>query len=192
MNNKLIQSLAIMLVVLIFLTACGNQKANKGKNPIKKPQQGITSSDNSASDIRDTDSDGDGDNEENNGYDSDGDFNHSSDNKADTEAVIDYSSYPIIYPAGLNEAAQYSVNRLAAKLNAKYAMIDVFDDSYKSKPGQKELLIGNTNRSESKKAYNMLLSNRSNNAADYIIMVNNGSIVINATSNYALEKATKY
>lgn len=66
-------------------------------------------------------------------------------------AVIDYSSYPIIYPAGLNEAAQYSVNRLAAKLNAKYAMIDVFDDSYKSKPGQKELLIGNTNRPESKK-----------------------------------------
>ena len=192
MNNKLIKSLAIMLVVLIFLTACGNQKANKGKNPIKKPQQGITSSDNSASDIRDTDSDGDGDNEENNGYDSDGDFNHSSDNKADTEAIIDYSSYPIIYPAGLNEAAQYSVNRLAAKLNAKYAMIDVFDDTYKSKPGQKELLIGNTNRSESKKAYNMLLSNRSNNAADYIIMVNNGSIVINATSNYALEKATKY
>ena len=189
MNKGLIKSVAIMLVVLIFLTSCGDKKSNTGKKPSKKPQQGISSSDNSGSDERNPYSDvddGDG------GDDNFGGYDHANDTDADSAADIDFSSYPIIYPAGLNETAHYSVNRLATRLNNKYAMIDVYDDASAPKSGQKELLIGNTNRAESKKAYNMLTANRSNNAADYIIMVNNGSVVINATSNYALEKATKY
>ena len=189
MNKGLIKSVAIMLVVLIFLTSCGDKKSNTGKKPSKKPQQGISSSDNSGSDERNPYSDvddGDG------GDDNFGGYDYANDTDADSAADIDFSSYPIIYPAGLNETAQYSVNRLATRLNNKYAMIDVYDDASAPKSGQKELLIGNTNRAESKKAYNMLTANRSNNAADYIIMVNNGSVVINATSNYALEKATKY
>ena len=190
MKNRLIKSVAMLLVVLLFLTSCGDKKVSSGKKPAKKPQQSVTASDNADSDENNGDADNDGDG--NYDYDPSGDDYDFSDGDYDNTEDIDFSTYPMIYPAGLNETAQFSVNRLITRLNTKYAMINYSDDTAAPKAGQPELLIGNTNRAESKAAYNMLVSNRSNNAADYIIMVKNGSIVINALSNYALEKATVF
>lgn len=194
MKTKLLKSITLLLVMLMFLSSCGNKKPTQKKPTTNSEVQNSTpedTTDNTTDIFEDTDLEGD--DFEDDYYD---DTNFEDTNFDDTiteEAFpIDFSFYPIVYSQNASEAATYSVRRFATRLNYKYAMLEVYDDTKKKTSGQCELLVGNTNRPESKAAYEMLTKNRKNNAADYIIMVKNENIVINAVSDYALEKAVTY
>lgn len=195
MKTKLLKSITLLLVMLLFLTSCGTKKNDETKQPINSDIQNSTpddTTDNVADDLEDT--------EFEDTYFEDSEFEDTyfedteiEDTTIEEEAFpIDFSYYPIVYSQNASEAATYSVQRLATRLNYKYAMLDVYDDKEGKKSEQCELLVGNTNRPESKVAYEMLTKNRKNNAADYIIMVKNENIVINAVSDYALEEAVTY
>ncbi len=181
MKTKLLKSITYLLVMLMFLTSCGTKKPAKAK-----PQKNSDTQNVMPEDITD-DFDDDFDDFDDS-YFEDSDW----DDLEEEVYPIDFSYYPIVYSQNASEAATYSIQRFATRLNYKYAMLDVYDDRESKKSEQCELLVGNTNRPESKLAYKMLTENRKNNAADYIIMVKNENIVINAVSDYALEEAITY
>jgi len=184
MKTKLLKLITLLLVMLMFLTSCRTKKPAQTKPPTNSDIQNSIPDD-TTDDFDDTDFEDD--------YLDDSYFEDSDWEDLEEEVYpIDFSYYPIVYSQNASEAATYSVQRLATRLNYKYAMLDVYDDKEGKKSEQCELLVGNTNRPESKVAYEMLTKNRKNNAADYIIMVVNENIVINAVSDYALEEAVTY
>lgn len=97
----------------------------------------------------------------------------------------------IVYPEKSSIKVEDIASELSIFLSNKYYMNKVVTD--KEKPNKEgELLLGNTNRPESKRALEKITANRKNNANDYIIAVDNGNIVINAVSEHALYDAVKY
>ena len=195
MKTKLLKSITLLLVMLLFLTSCGTKKTDETKQPINSDVQNSTpddTTDNVADDLEDTEFE-DTDFEDIEFEDIDFEDVEFEDITIEEETFpIDFSYYPIVYSQNASETATYSVQRFATRLNYKYAMLDIYDDSQAKASEQCELLVGNTNRPESKVAYEMLTKNRKNNAADFIIMVENENIVINAVSDYALEQAITY
>jgi len=194
MKTKLLKSITLLLVMLMFLSSCGTKKPAQKKPTTNSEVQNSTpedTTDNTTDIFEDTDLENDDFEDD---YYDDTNFEDTDFDDTITEEAfpIDFSFYPIVYSQNASEAATYSVRRFATRLNYKYAMLEVYDDTKKKTSGQCELLVGNTNRPESKAAYEMLTKNRKNNAADYIIMVKNENIVINAVSDYALEKAVTY
>jgi hypothetical protein len=178
MKTKLLKLITLLLVMLMFLTSCRTKKPAQTKPPTNSDIQNSIPDD-TTDDFDDTDFEDD--------YLDDSYFEDSDWEDLEEEVYpIDFSYYPIVYSQNASEAATYSVQRLATRLNYKYAMLDVYDDKEDKKSEQCELLVGNTNRPESKFDYEMLTKNRKNNAADYIIIVVNENIVINAVSDYAL------
>lgn len=179
MKTKLTKIITLLLVAIMFLSACGPKNPAGENPPVNSDVQ------NSTPNNEDVDNNEDIDNNE--------DVDVPGEDNTEEEAwPIDFSFYPIVYPKTLSRDAEYSVQRFATRLNYKYSMLDVYDDSTAKEAGKFELLVGNTNRPESKKAYELLTKNRKYNAADYIIMVENENIVINAVSDYALEQAVTY
>ena len=195
MKTKLLKSITLLLVMLLCLTSCGTKKTDETKQPINSDVQNSTpddATDNVADDLEDTEFE-DTDFEDIEFEDIDFEDVEFEDITIEEETFpIDFSYYPIVYSQNASETATYSVQRFATRLNYKYAMLDIYDDSQAKASEQCELLVGNTNRPESKVAYEMLTKNRKNNAADFIIMVENENIVINAVSDYALEQAITY
>ena len=101
------------------------------------------------------------------------------------------STYQIIYPAKVTSTQKDVITSL------RVGMVTVFDtdvliNTDASKEIEYELLIGKTNRDESKKVYAELDANRSNNGSDFIIRVVNKKIVIAANTDYALKLAVDY
>lgn len=101
------------------------------------------------------------------------------------------STYQIIYP----ENATTNQKNIITSL--RVGMVEVFDTDVliatdKQEKIEYELLIGNTNRSESISAYADLNAGRSNNGSDFIIRVVNKKIVIAANTDYALDLAVKH
>lgn len=194
MKTKLTKIITLLLVTLMFLSACGSKNPAKVNPPTNTDTQNSTPDDTT----QEPDDSIEEPDEMNDPVDVNPPTNMDTQNPTPGDTTdeevwpIDFSFYPIVYSSKASEAAEYSVQRLAARLNHKYSMLDVYDDSKAKESDQCELLVGNTNRPESKIAYEKLIKNRKNNAADYIITVINENIVINAVSDYALEQAVTY
>ena len=101
------------------------------------------------------------------------------------------SDYKVVCPEEDTYRRSYAAEKLGTILSAKYFSNEMTDDSEEQSDGQPEILVGNTNRAESEEALS-ILNKRKNNAGDYIIMIKNGNIIINATSDYALETAVEH
>ena len=184
MKNRYIKYIAILLSLLIFLASCGStKKPGKKKNP-KSNNSSISSSDNS--DITNLDDDDDDD------FDFDDDDYGFDDEDDDEEPeTLFLSDYKVVCPEEDTYRRSYAAEKLGTILSAKYFSNEMTDDIEEPTEGQPEILVGNTNRAESKEALD-ILNKRKNNAGDYIIMIKNENIVINATSDYALETAIDY
>ncbi len=200
MKTKLFRSITLLLVLLLFLASCSRRTvyddtSSSVDSDVESSMPDDTSDTEDTTDLpedfEDTDFE-DADSDDSYFADDDSDDRQDETEPAEEAEPIDFSYYPIVYPQNLSEPATYSVQRFVTRLNYKYAMLDACDDKQAKQADQCELLVGNTNRPESKAAYEMLTKNRKNNAADYIILVQNENIVINAVSDYALEQAVTY
>ena len=101
------------------------------------------------------------------------------------------SHFGIVYPQNATITQKQIINRL------KTDMVEVFDADVPIKSDSAdgtayELLIGNTNRSESAKAYRELTDYRANNAADFIIKMYGDKLLIAANTDYSLQLAVDY
>lgn len=99
--------------------------------------------------------------------------------------------FDIIYPENISiiqkKYATTLYNKLEMVTGAEYAFRD--DSNQKA---EYEILIGETNRAASKKAYSELRSYRKNCASDFIVRMDGKDIVIAAISDIALENAINY
>lgn len=184
MKNRYIKYIAVLLSLLIFLASCGSTKKPAKKKDPKSNNSSISSSDDS--DITNLDGDDDDDFD----FDFDGD-DDDDDYDFDEAEELYLSDYKVVCPKDDTYRRSYAAEKLGTILSAKYFSNEMSDDSEAKTEGQLEILVGNTNRAESKEALD-ILNKRKNNAGDYIIMVKNENIVINATSDYALETAVDY
>ena len=111
---------------------------------------------------------------------------------ADIPLMTGYdSTYKIVYPAGADSSQKDVINKLRVDM-VKVFDADVLISTDKEQTAEYELLIGETNRPESKQVYQELKAGRKNNASDFIIRVVNQKLVIAGCTNYALQLATKY
>ena len=101
------------------------------------------------------------------------------------------STYKIVYPANAASSQKDVINGLRVDM-VKVFDADVLISTDKEKAVPYELLIGETNRSESIQVYKELKAGRKNNASDFIIRVVNQKLVIAGCTDYALQLATKY
>lgn len=101
-------------------------------------------------------------------------------------------SHAIVYSGTASERQQVMVGKMQAVLNEKYTMNILYADNEEEAAPGTELLVGNTDRPASRRAMERLTKNRANNANDYIILVDEGDVVINAVSDYALQEAIDY
>ena len=69
---------------------------------------------------------------------------------------------------------------------------DVLNSSDAANEVEYEILIGRTNRKESKRAYDALTSFRANNGKDFIIRMDGKKLVIAANTDYSLQLAVDY
>ena len=96
--------------------------------------------------------------------------------------------YTIIRPENDSNIAQLAMKVFQAiKQSTGVRLVNT--DDYNRVSDNGEILIGNTNRPESAEAYDRLLQLGTGRAAEYIICVINGNIVIQAMSYDALETA---
>lgn len=194
MKKRYVRYIAILLSLLIFLASCGQTKKTAKKKANKSNKPGVTSSDNS--DLTDLDSDddfkfddSDDDGDDFDDDDEDGDFDFEEDGEEPESLFL--SDYKVVCPEEDTYRRSYIAEKLGTTLSSKYLSNEMSDDTEDPVEGQLEVLVGNTNRAESQEALD-ILNKRKNNAGDYVIMVKNENIVINATSDYALETAVEY
>ena len=187
MKKQIISFLAIFLALVMVLASCGKETASKSNNPKSKSTTQSKKKDKSSNE-EDEYLDDDFDDED---YDFDDDY---SDDDYDFEnaETVDFSASYIVYPSNASKEVQYLVDTFSQYLSQRYYLPNNYDDSTTASAGTNEIIIGNTNRSESSASLNKLVANRKNCDADFIISVENGNITINATSNYALNNALKY
>lgn len=101
------------------------------------------------------------------------------------------STYKIVYPTNTSITQKDIINQLRVDM-VKVFDADVLISTDKAEKSEYELLIGETNRKESKEVYKDLNKGRKNNASDFIIRVVNKKLVIAANTDYALQLATSY
>ena len=113
------------------------------------------------------------------GLNDDGRFIYTITRTGDPDAVPEIQDGARIIRTAIKE--NFSVQVSMAKDDA----IEDYDNNY-------EILIGNTNREESTIAYNKLVNNRKNNLKDFIVMVINDKICIQAVSDTVLVNACEW
>lgn len=103
-------------------------------------------------------------------------------------------SYKIVYPESMTSEQTRLARRVYRAANELSNDIPEYTTDAKAKAGdgEKEILIGLTNRKESEEAYAKLTGNRVNYYDDYIICVSGNKICIVAASTEALEDAVKF
>lgn len=189
MKKYIINFLAVFLA-MTMLVSCG-----KAKKPTKseKPKDNVSTQ---TEQIDDTTSD----NKDNISSENVDNLNSTDDNydmpeeDFDYEEVetIDFSMLNLVYESNPSNKEQYLVDTFYQFLNRKYFMLECYDDKKNASSDTNEIIIGTTNRPESAQALKKLTDARKNCDADFIIMVKNGNVVINATSNYGLNNALEY
>jgi len=101
------------------------------------------------------------------------------------------SRFRIVYPKDFSITEKQIVSKMRSR------MVDIFEadvlisNDIASK-NEYELLIGLTNRKESKKAYEDLTGYRANNGSDFIIRMDGKKLVIAANTEYSLQLAVDY
>lgn len=104
------------------------------------------------------------------------------------------SRFRIVYSKDVTITQKQIINTMKKK------MVDIFEADVRSNSDvtdeyeevEYEILIGRTDRAESKKAYNELTSYRANNGKDFIIRMDGTKLVIAANTDYALQLALDY
>lgn len=184
MKKTIINFLAVLLA-MIMLVSCGKTESKKSKKPKNKT---ITQTE-EIDDLLDIEDDEEMEEDFDDWIDEeieDDDFVMEED-----AASVDFSMLHIVYESKASTKRQYLVDTFSQRLNEKY-FISNYDDSTPVNDEKHEIIIGNTNRPESAQTLKILTDYRKNCDADFIIMEKNGNIVINATSNYALDRALEY
>lgn len=110
-------------------------------------------------------------------------------------AKVDISKYNIVYQSDLSsdtETEAYKIRRAAYKVAGSYPKYESDKEIPASEAAKAEILVGNTDRSESAKALELLQGANSVYHNDYVIAFINGKLVINAYLESKLEEAIKY
>ena len=104
------------------------------------------------------------------------------------------SRFEIVYPDNSSIAVQKLANNFFTKLSdVTETSIRLKTDDVETYPASEyEILIGETNRTESKNVYSQIRGYRKNYANDYIVTVKGKHIVIAAGSDVALENAINF
>lgn len=101
------------------------------------------------------------------------------------------SQFKIVYPKGATVTEKQIMSKFKKSLVELFDVDVIYkDDSIAS--SDYELLIGLTNRPESKRAYSDLTDYRANNGSDFIIRMDNKKLVIAANTDYSLQLAVDY
>ncbi len=101
-------------------------------------------------------------------------------------------TYTVIISDSAEEDERAIVSKVTDTIKGLYGAVKFNNDAAVVQDGQREIIIGNTSRKESKDALKRLKKKRTNCAADYLICVDGDNVVINAGSNLALESAAEY
>lgn len=96
--------------------------------------------------------------------------------------------FTIVYPNSADAAVKIMVSALRSSFE-EAMNADQLSENDGFDPDEYEILVGETNRPESAKAYEDLRSARTNYADDYIVRMDGKKLVIAAGSEYSLEKA---
>lgn len=101
------------------------------------------------------------------------------------------SRFKIVYPSNFSITEKQIVTKMRSR------MVDIFEADVLigndiAKQSEYEILIGLTNRQESKRAYEDLTGYRANNGSDFIIRMDGKKLVIAANTEYSLQLAVDY
>ena len=115
-----------------------------------------------------------------------------------TEAVTQISlmdGYDSRFKIVYSKDATITQKQIITKTKSR--MVDIFEadvitNNDSVSESEYELLIGNTNRKESEKAYKELTDYRANNGRDFIIRMDGKKLVIAANTDYSLQLAVDY
>ena len=131
------------------------------------------------------------------GSDNQGDLDEDNQDDADTQISLmnDYDSrFKIVY----SKDATIPQKQIILKMRKQ--MVDIFEADVRNNTDstddydevEYEILIGRTEREESKKAYKELTNYRANNGKDFIIRMDGTKLVIAANTDYSLQLAVDY
>jgi len=101
------------------------------------------------------------------------------------------SRFRIVYPKDATITQKQFITKMRAQ------MVDIFEADVLTnndliEESEYEILIGLTNRKESKKAYDDLNSYRTNNGSDFIIRMDGTKLIIAANTDYSLQLAIEH
>ena len=122
----------------------------------------------------------------------DSDNTYKNDTAEDIPLIYDFESrFSIVYPSDASVAEKQISSKLKKSMvKVLSADVPLNDDSKAN--SEYEILVGKTNRQESKKAYDELTAYRVNNASDFIIKLDGKKVVIAGNTNYSLQLAVDY
>ena len=101
------------------------------------------------------------------------------------------SRFKIVYPTDATIPQKQIVTKMRSRMVDIFEA-DVLNSNDTVKEVEYEILIGLTNRKESKKAYSDLTEYRVNNGKDFIIRMDGKKLVIAANTDYSLQLAVDY
>ena len=213
-------SLLLVLILIFSCTACKNENPTGGKVNSSDKEVTQTSSEDDLSDTDDNssqsnftdESDSAEDLSNNNSTSSDFEVNKNENNsnigvvtnkeegspdssKYKNSEKLNFADYSIVYSNKLSENSvrdAKSLTRAIYKVTNKYPKSVSDLDLPASNATEKEIIIGNTDRSESEKAVSLIKENRPNCYYDFIIKVYGSKIVINSISEEKLTDAIDF